>query len=377
MKNSIVKKLFAGVLIFAVAIAGFVYVPEEARAEETTVVKYQPVTYDTFKTHINAKEAPECTLTEATEDAGYLFAGWFTTEGEPIKTSGDVTEGADNIVAKFVPAHLAGISCQVKADIGQEGVTKTNLRVVSLVHSTNYEAVGFNVYGRHDNDGDGVYTEWLMYKYDSENTNRAQSTKVYSGLQVYKMQDGVAVEDYVATPANVFGADASETEFKFTTMNLSGIPAASYNTIIAIKPYWITLDGTVVEGMGEFNRPQDSIDNIVNISVNLKDAEAIAAGMIDIEYDKSLFTYEGAEYGRVFKEMNVTPNDNVIKCVGNISEIKNTDVPNDVYVNLKFKKTDANNLAAGAANFEVTIPTNGFCDIEENIKTVNAWDVKY
>ena len=75
--------------------------------------------------------------------------------------------------------------------------------------------------------------------------------------------------------------------------------------------------------------------------------------------------------------MNVTPNDNVIKCVGNISEIKNTDVPNDVYVNLKFKKTDANDLAAGAANFEVTIPTNGFCDIEENIKTVNAWDVKY
>ena len=36
-----------------------------------------------------------------------------------------------------------------------------------------------------------------------------------------------------------------------------------------------------------------------NISVNLKDAEAIAAGMIDIEYDKNLFTYEGAEYGRV------------------------------------------------------------------------------
>ncbi len=377
MKNSTVKRILTGVLIFTVAISGFMYIPEEARAEDTTVVKYQPVTYDTFVTHINAKEAPECTLIEATEDVGYLFAGWFTTGGDPIKASTDVDKDAENIVAKFVPAHLAGISCQVKADIGQEGVTKTNLRVVSLVHSTNYEAVGFNVYGRHDNDGDGVYTEWLMYKYDSKNTNKAQSTKVYSGLQVYKMQDGVAVKDYVATPATVFGVDESETEFKFTTMNLLGIPAASYDTIVAIKPYWITLDGTVVEGMGEFNRPQDSIDKIVNISVNLKDAEAIAAGMIDIEYDKSLFTYEGAEYGRVFKEMNVSQNDNVIKCVGNISEIKNTDVPNDVYVNLKFKKTDANNLAVGTANFEVTIPKNGFCDIDEKITTVNAWDVKY
>ena len=187
-------------------------------------------------------------------------------------------------------------------------------------------------------------------------------------------------------PKDVFGADAEG--FKFTTMSLSSIAKANYSTIVAIKPYWITLDGTYVEGVGEYNRVQDGIDDIVNISVNLQTASNIAAGRFNVTYNASNFDYVGAEYGRVFEEMQfeapvVVNNIGTIKCVGHVANVsENVENPNDIFVNLRFKKTPSNKLNRGEALFEIVLPESEtdvwFCDRKEKpVTDVEVWDVYY
>lgn len=381
MKRNIMKKVGFAICALFVMCVGFGHMSAESRAESSTIVKYQPVTYSNFEKCINASEAPKCELND-NNGYGYLFGGWYTYDdnkaGKVITKLSDVEKNADNIVAKFVPSYLARVSCQVGADVEVQGVNSTNMRIVSVVDSTNYAAVGFNIYGRADSDKDGVYTEWLMYKYDSQSTNLAESTKVYSGLKVYEVDDNNELKySHTSTTSNVFGQDAEG--FYFTTACLTGIPKNSYDTIISIKPYWITMDGTVVEGMGEFDRVQDNIDGIVNVSVNLKDAKTIAAGMLSVAYDETYFTYKGCDYGRVFDEMTFHVNGETVNCVGNVGDINdNATEPNDIYANLRFEKTEAGKgLEVGKTTFTVTVPEKGFCDKDEKIQSISAWNLKY
>lgn len=376
MKKLYVKRIITGILSLAVVSSIFAGVVENVQATETTinVVKYQEVKYEDFEKCFNQKEAPECTLEG--ETSGYLFAGWYKqngTEAEAIASDEGIDE-TTTIIAKFVPARLTGVACQNGADVEEASVTSTDLRIVSAVDSLNYSEVGFNVYGREKNE-DGTYDEWLMYGYGAD--REAKSSTVYSGLYVYNMVDGEAVkEGEPKTTADIFGENAEG--FKFTTMNLTGIPKASYNTIVSIKPYWVTLDGTYVEGIGEFNRVQDGINDIVNISVNLKNASAIAAGMLNVRYPSN-FEFVEAECGRVFEEMSFNADDTtngIVKCVGHVSGDENTENPNDVYVNLRFKNNS--DLQPGEAQFAITVPEKAFCNMEEAIVTdVEAWDVRY
>lgn len=381
MKGKTVKQFIAGLLSLALVIVGCVTIPTDAKAAGTSAVEYQKVEAATFKTCIDSHTAPACDMTQLTPDAsGYLFGGWFkyvddSTWGEVIKTSSDI--GSDAYVyAKFVPARLAGISCQVGVDAEEKQIT--TLRAVSVVDSTDYKAVGFNVYGR-QTISDKTY-DWPMYEYNTDST--AQSTKVYSKLQTYKYNDGKTevIKDNVKQPEDIFGQDAEG--FKFTVMNLSQIEESYWGITIVIRPYWITMDGTYVEGTAEFNRVNDSpnitsTDNIVNISVNLRDVSEIAAGIMSITYPEQ-FTFVEAECGRVFGEMEFNPDitNRVVKCVGNVTELANVEKPEDVYVNLRFKVNGT--VAVGQSEFAATIPENGFCNIDEstNVK-VSAWNVVY
>lgn len=389
MKVKLVKKILSGLLAASVIFSGVVFTSEEVKADNTAVVQYQKVSVTDFESNIKEHRAPKCDVTQfkdgAKEEAsGYLFGGWFTytdenTVGSAIRDASDVG-GASYVYAKFVPARLTGVSCQVGVDAESKG--STSLRVVSTVDSTDYKAVGFNVYGR-EKDNSGTY-DWTMYEYNTNST--AQSTKVYSGLQTYKFDtdETTIIKDDVKKPQDIFGTDA--TGFKFTTMSLSGITGGEdgyYGLTIVVRPYWITMDGTYVEGTAEFNRVNDSPNitsepNIVNVSVNLKDVSDIAAGKVNISYPEQ-FTFVEAECGRVFGEMEFNPDttNRVVKCVGNITELENVEKPEDVYVNLRFEVNSS--VTAGQLKFVATIPENGFCDIDENVKDikVSAWDVVY
>lgn len=377
MRNKLGKRILAGVLTLAVAVLGFVYVPDEVQAAET-VVKYQKVDNETFVGKIG-KTAPAYVPEDATDNTGYLFAGWYEI-GENDAVGGPI-EKADNITgqvyAKFIPSYLTGIACQV--DLNNDSA-KRNMRVVSLVDSDNYKAVGFNVYGRYDTNGDKTNeTEWSMYTYssDSENPNKAQSKDIYSGLYQYtEAEDGTMTKE-IKYPKDVFGTAAEG--FFFTTVSIAGITSDFFDATMAVKPYWITLDGTYVEGMGEFNRINDYEDKIVNVSVNLKDATAIAAGMLNITVPEGfIYTSVEVEGGRVFEEMESAVSGNTIKCVGNVSTAANSTKANEVYVNLRFSVDSLATVTKGATEFAVDIPTNGFCSIEEAFDTgVEAWNVKY
>lgn len=356
------KQVLAGMLAALLTVVGVAMYPNRVHAEDNAVVTYVNVQdYSNFKTLIENHQAPV--------KEGYLFAGWYKIENDTktaIKTSTEVTE-SDTVEAKYVRADMSRVSCQL--NLTTEGSTTRSMRIVSIVDSKDYSRVGFNVYGRKDKAA--VREEWRLYEYGS--TYDAVSTKVYSGLCAYKNET-----DYdVKTPTDIFGNEAEG--FKFTTMLLSNIPQTDYSTIISIKPYWVTLDGTYVEGMGEFNRINDFADGIVNISVNLKQATSIAAGLLEISYDKDSFKYVGADYGRVFEEMEIREmTSGKIKCVGNVSDMtKNSDYANEVYVNLRFKKTVSNHLQSGSANFTVTIPDNGFCSVDEQFTYAFAPTVKY
>ncbi len=377
MKNKVTKRILAGILMLTVVVVGFI-IPDSVQAEGTFPVRYQEVKYSVMKDCIG-KTAPECTLEKETStNVGYLFAGWYkiADNSSPIEVVDDVEGATDDTVvyAKFIPSYLAGIACQVDTN---ENANTRNLRVVSLVDSKNYKAVGFNIYGRYNtnpSEDDSNETEWLMYTYSSESQNKAESTKVYTGLNDYSKGDTPEVK----TPVSVFGEEAKG--FYFTTVSITGIGVkGAYDfrdATMAVKPYWITLDGTYVEGMGEFNRVNDA-GTVVNVSVNLKNATAIAAGMLDITVpDGFTYTDMQVESGRVFEEMTPLVNDSVIKCVGNVSGMTDSTKANEVYINLRFTVEDTDAITKGDNKFTVT--TKGFCDMEENFdKTVKAWDVKY
>ena len=269
MNKKIVKRILAGVLSLAVVVAGFAYAPTEVQAEETIGKKWQKVEYAKFSEMVGEK-APVYEGND--EDTGYLFAGWFKSDEEDadaIRTEGDVEEGTA-VYAKFIPASLTGVACQVDL---RDNTDKKNMRVVSLVDSDQYSAVGFNIYGRYDADRDENRTneaEWTMYKYDSDNV--AESTEVFDGLYEYK-KDGDEWKKRERFPQHIFGEAA--TGYLFTTVSISNIPTAFFNATMVVQPYWVTLDGTYVEGMGEFNRISDWDDGIINISVNIKNATNI------------------------------------------------------------------------------------------------------
>ena len=369
MKSKMMKKILAGALVLVIASVGFISMPRNTEAESGEVVKAQKTEYADFETYIDAQKPPKYTLTD-TENVGYLFGGWYKDETltEPISAKGDVAVNTE-VYAKFIPSYLTGIACQVDVKAGSD---TRNLRIVSLVHSEYYSAVGFNVHGRYDADGDGINeTEWLMY---SQDTDAAETDKLFTGLYEYS-KDGSSKRK--RTPTDVFGADAEG--FYFTTVSITGIGVRNNidfkDATMAVTPYWITLDGTYVEGMGEFNRVNDYEDGIINVSVNLKNATDIAVGMINVTCPEGFTLVEG-ECGRVFEEMECAQRGTLIRCVGNVEEATNSTTPNEVYVNLRLKAEGT--VTLGANKFAVSIPDNGFCNIDEEVQeNIDAWNVKY
>ncbi len=350
--------LSAAMLLSCLLCSGFAVSAVEENGTDSRVYMEADKTY--FEACIDAGTAPQ--------KEGYLFAGWVaqTADGKGVaiksKTDAVLSQAGVTVTAKFIPAHLAGVACQVKANTYDEGVEKTDLRIVSTVDNGTYQGFGFNLYKRTE-DG-----EVKLCGYEEGKQNPAQTLDRYTGLYVYS-----GGEKTVKTPADIFGAEAEG--FYFTTVRIGNIPQAVYEScIFIIRPYWITADGTYVEGLGEMDRVSDGKNGIVNISVNLKDAANIAAGMMNVKYDTENFIFVSADAGRVFEEMQFVEENGVVKCVGNVADItENAPNANDIYVNLRFQKTGT--AAAGTSSFSAEAVE--FCDKDENTIEITVEDVIY
>lgn len=375
---STAKKLVAGIATVAMIAAGIIVVPTEVDATEvdatgpkasvSDLVKYQEVTdRAVFENHYTNKTAPTI---NSESGYGYLFGGWYTHDGKEYVAVVEGTEVSESVkvYAKFVPAYVMGVKCQNHSTT-TSGSTSTSMRIYTSIDSLQYNEVGFNVsevmlsadgtYSGQEPLGDGKYTIDTVYKglyvYDTEGNKKGYDSEDIFGIKA----------DYLAGT---------------TIKNID-----DFNAIICIQPYWITKDGTTVNGLTKYAHVVDGLYGYINVPVNLKDSFGVAAGVLTIDYSTTgleLVSVEGVntiEGGRVFEEMAYNAgNAGVVKCVGNMANISNDDkASDDIYINLRFKAPEGGKEYDGTF-YHFTVGSEDFCNrAEEKPTTYDVWNIQY
>ena len=372
MKNKALKgmraialSVVAAVLVVVGSLGASVGANASKTTETTDVVKYVEYSGD-ITSYLDGNTAPEYTGDDA-NGFGYLFGGWYDKNGDiytAIKDTTDLANKTGTVVAKFVPAQTLSVKCQNWAGT-KSGDSDVIVRVISAVDSTNYSGYGFEI----SRIADGV--EKALGTYEAK--------EVYSKFNYYESADDTEPDTYV--PSQIFGKAAE----KYISCTVGYIPAEHHGTIINIKPYWVTLDGTMVYGLSKFTHVEDGYLNYVNVPVNLnilsKD-NAAAAGILSVKSDDGLTFIgieKGVERGKVFDEMEFNVlSDGTIKCVGNTSDISEK-AAMDIYINLKFQRKDIDSDAPIANEFYTfTVGEEDFCDIDENpLKKDDVWNIIY
>lgn len=374
MKNKVLKSvrvIALSVAAVVMVVVGCLSVGVGANASkdmaDTDVVKYVEYT-DDITSYLNNNTAPKYMGDDV--GFGYLFGGWYDKNGDTytaIKDTTDLENKTGTVVAKFVPAQTLSVKCQNWAgtEAGDEDVI---VRVISATDSTNYSNFGFIV-SRIENGKETVLTEKPF-----------TTTDVYSKFNYYK-NDTDAEPAATYEPSQLFGKAAGH----FTTCTIGKIPSTAHGTIICIKPFWVTLDGTTVYGLSKFAHVEDGYLYYVNVPVNLNilNANGAAAGILSVKSDDGLTFLgieEGVECGKVFDEMefNILSDGTTIKCVGNTSDISEKNEM-DVYINLKFKRKETDTDAPIADKFYTfTVDEEDFCNkVEEQLKDMDVWNIIY
>lgn len=354
MKNRMMKKLtkriVASFFVVILAVAGMIVTPNTAKAADADTRDLAWVEYenDKFADLYENKTAP--TYDGENAEDGYVFGGWYATkEGEAL-TEDEAKAATGKVWAKFVPSYVLSVKTQnrtQKYKEGDETFYRTDIRVVSAVDCTDYATVGF----RYD-----------VGNKQPEEIASVSCTKVFSSLK----SSGKDV-----TPSQLMGAKAAY----FISHRFTRIKEASFDGTIYIRPFWVTLDGTTVEGLGKYVHVEDGYDGYITVPVNLYEAEAIAAGVAEITYDNTKLKLKDVETGRVFEEMAHADKGASVKVVGNVKTItSNATNSNDIFVSLRFEKLTEENLN-GTLKFTVT--GEDFCDNLEATKELDVWNIRH
>lgn len=341
------RKILAAWLSLALVFSGAVFMPNAADSALAADKKYYTEEFQDISAYANAetKIAPK-PLDEGHKD--WIFAGWFTDSGcgEPYTK----TEGS--AYAKFVPAGVLSVKCQIEGGTSS-GAPSKKLRVVSAVDSLDYKEVGFKLV---INESDRYY----------------KSTKVYT--KIVAKEGGVAFQ--------YEPLDFHENAEYFLTGTLVNIPSDAVSTPIQITPWWTTLDGTTVYGVGRYCRIMDFYDGIFNIPIRLYSEEEVAAGYLEVAYDADTFEYQGIEEGDVFGEMQAAGiaeyEEGVVRCVGrsmSISSNAGNEKADGMYVNLRLKLKEGKTVPVGDMVFRVS--GRDFCNNQEEVKDVYVPDGVY
>lgn len=361
----VMRKVTAGIVVAAMVISGVGSIPKEVNAANSVSdeVKFVEVTYETFKTLIDSKEAPMYEKNDSTY--GYLFGGWYAGENEetPIKSS-DAVEKNTAVYAKYVPSYVMGVKCQNHSKTAAGG--KTSMRVVSSIDSAKYFEVGMKVKKITLTGGNCTKAVTVC----------TSAAKAYSGkFSIYNAEGNLAAS---YAPEQVFGAKSKY----FTAVSLTNI--SNYDMLICVQPYWITLDGTRVEGLSRYVRVNDGVQGYINIPINLKSETDVAAGFIAVDYSCladagcTLFAVEG---GTVFGDMGSENNEtgHIVKCVGSVNDVSKNVKSDDIFVNLRFKVPDGYSRTYGVDTFyQFTVGTAEFTDIDESVlDNYSVWSVQY
>lgn len=344
-----IRKTAAGVLAAAMVVSGTAIVPQTAEAaENTTEVKYEDRTAE-FKAMWKEDGTGAAPIME-----GSIFGGWFVEEaGEKIALTQEAAAAklAENpetgVFAKFVPAYVLGVKAQNLSGTTEE-TASTSTRIISSVDSKDYKAVGATI---------------LLN--NKKPVSVAETSKVYSGLNVGN-------QEYTAS--QIFGQEAEA----FCVWRLTNISSANYSRIIYVRPYWVTLDGTKVEGLAKYVHVEDGYKGYVSVPINLMTKEAVAAGILELAYDGGRFEFYDMEAGHVFEEMEKNAGTDSVKIVGNAGTVNQNAIADGLYASVRFKLKEGQSYASGAGAFMVfEVKSEDFSNWNEEDVKIDVWNVQY
>lgn len=156
----------------------------------------------------------KATETAPTKD-GHVFGGWYADAAFTNAYTGTTGKA----YAKFVDEAVLSVKAQITAGTNASSEF-SDIRFLTTVDSLNYKKIGFKITFR------------------SQTTTEETST-VYTSI--VSKTDGIAVD---RTPS-----DFHETSRYFMTYVVSNVPNANFTDTFIVTPYWVTMDGTVVDGV--------------------------------------------------------------------------------------------------------------------------------
>lgn len=153
-----------------------------------------------------------------TFDTGKIFAGWYE-DAEYTKPIGaDVKTGT--AYAKFADPQLLTAKYQLTAGTTADS-SETAVRLLLGVDSLKYSKVGFKV------------------KYDKGSVHDLSSATVYENISITESGQTMTVP-----VTDHFGSTAKY----ILPYKITGVQKADFGKSFQVTPYWVTMDGTTVEG---------------------------------------------------------------------------------------------------------------------------------
>lgn len=223
------KKIIGSCIVMSFMVFALLFYVKDTEATDNEIVYAPNYIYTASKYIVNGEKiAPSA----PSEISGYLFAGWYTLpEGSTTYTPVAEPKENETYYAKFVPQEILGMKAQVTAAlIKDEATSKTAnsaIRFITTVDSNLYKEVGFNITrpGKstpYDTGNGVVYKE--LYAVDATRENKGEPDTTYTPDMFHKQSE------------------------YFKTWTIGKIPETYYDSDITVRPYWITLDGTRVDG---------------------------------------------------------------------------------------------------------------------------------
>ena len=350
----LIKKLTALLCVATMIVSGIAVSQLEVQAAETTVI-YESCDISLYWTS-KTKTAPA--------KAGYVFGGWYTESNGTytalkeamITKDSDGKANVSGTYAKYVPAQILSVKAQNASGTDADDKTAASVRVISALDSTDYQKVGFKILVNNKND-----------------LGTLETTQIFNGLQV----DGDDSSPYSAQ--SIFGAPAEY----LSVWRLDNIADKYDAKILNVTPYWITMDGTKVEGLTKYVHVEDGYMGYISIPVNLCDTKSVAAGKVTLKYPTGLTLIEDkVEFDGVFKGDEATFYDDgngTVKIVGNAEEVGTAKTADGIFVNLRFMADSTDTYpGAGKGTFlSFPVTDENFCNWSEEPVSIDAWDIQY
>ena len=393
MKGIICKRI-AFIMAAVLVIANIMIFPSDVQAADgdagQTVVYQKWNKLDEVKAYFGTAAPTYIADDEdntVVDEYGYLFGGWFTqvdVDGtlkyKVIKTEAELDE-AENYYAKFVPAYILSVKCQNDRSAKDTTKSATEMRIVAGVDSTNYARVGFEIKAatfQTNGDLKQVGTKSII----GESKNEDGTKILWERLLVYTYDENNNETYNKHTPKSVLG----EAGNYFMGYRLSA-SSKNYDGTFVIRPFWETYDGVVVYGLTKYAHIRDGIEDYINIPINLKNENKVAAGVVEFDWsvlNNAGYVYMGAECGTTFKTIKVNDkvNNSIIRCLvmtDITSDNGGVDVASDdILINLRFKKGEsATPKAFDGTFYHFPIHNEDFSDMNENVyqETISTDDV--